>query len=139
MKQASNQTNLSKLKAEKQLKVDALLTECLIFFAFSNEQFNESKTTLQEGEKYVSLGAGGYMPKGKVQTYLDGIKEINNWFKLATKDNKTRRANILYELNNHEAFYTMDIADTLAALGSDYTAKEVQAVYDAEFAKYADA
>jgi hypothetical protein len=125
-------TNLTVLKAQKEAKVSQLITDCSMFFAFSNEQFHANKTPLQEGEKYVSLGAGAYMPKGKVDAYLDGIKAINKWYKSAVKDNKLRKENIIYELNNQEAFYTYDIESTLDALGSDYTEQEVKSVFNAE-------
>lgn len=130
MKQATQ--NLSDLKERKENKVSELIKDCSMFFAFSTEQFHENKTPLQEGEKYVSLGAGTYMPKGKVDTYLNGIKAINKWYKAAVKDNKLRKENIIYELNNHEAFYTYDIESTLDALGSDYTEQEVRQVFNAE-------
>lgn len=129
--------NLQQIKSEKEASVSNLLESCGVFFAFSNEQFNEGKTPLQEGEKYVSMGAGGYMPKGKVDTYLKGIKEINKQFKKDIAESKELRyAHIAYELNNHEAYYTMDIENTLSALGEDYKAKEVQAVFNKESAKH---
>lgn len=120
---------LQSIKKEQQNRVNDLLTNCLVFWAFSNEQFAANKTPLQDGEKYVSIGGGGYMPKGKVDAYLNGMKEINKWFKAATKPAEIRKAHILYELNNYEAFYTGDIEDTMNALGSGYTAAEVWAVY----------
>lgn len=122
-------TTLNEIKAQKEAKVSQLITASLMFFAFSTQQFTDNKTTLQDGEKYVSLGIGAYMPKGKVDTYLNGMKEINKWYKATIKNNKVRKENILYELNNHEAFYTGDINDTLSTLGSDYTYDEVLAVY----------
>jgi len=122
-------TTLALIKKEHQKRIDTLLNDCLLFWAFSNEQFEKNKTPLQEGEKYVSIGAGGYMPKGKVDAYLNGMKEIKKWFKSATKPAEIRKAHIAYELNNYEAFYTGDIEDTLTALGNDYTAAEVWAVY----------
>ena len=118
-------TTLALIKKEHQKRIDTLLNDCLVFWAFSNEQFAKNKTPLQEGEKYVSIGAGGYMPKSKVDTYLNGMKEINKWFKNATKPAEIRKAHIAYELNN----YTGDIEDTLSALGSDYSAAEVWDVY----------
>lgn len=124
--------NLTEIKAEKQLKVDAIIKNSLMFFAFSNDQFNENKTQLQEGEKYVSLGAGCYMPKSKVEGYLKAMKEVNQWFKATVKENKARTQHIAYEINNHEAYYTGDIEDAMSALGSDYTKKEVLAVYNVE-------
>ncbi len=106
-----------------------------MFFAFSDKQFTESKTPLKEGEKYVHIGAGGYMPKGQVDNYISGIEKIGKWYKEEVKANKARRENIAYELHNHEAFYTCSIEDTLRALGEDYTAEEVKKVYNEEQAK----
>lgn len=125
--------NLQEIKKQKEDKVSQLLTDCGMFFAFSTEQFHANKTPLQEGEKYVSIGAGGYLPKGKVDAFCDGMKEINKWYKKEVADNKDlRRKEIVYELGNHEAWYTGDIQDTLRGLGPGYTAKEVWKVFHEE-------
>lgn len=125
--------NIQEIKKEKQEKTDKLITDCLVFFAFSNEQFVKNKTKLEEGEKYVSIGAGGYMPKSKVDSFTNGLAEINKTYKAEIKANKgARRANIVYELANHEAYYTGDITDTIVALGSGYTRKEVLKIYNEE-------
>jgi hypothetical protein len=121
--------NLQEIKKHKQDSMDVLFKTCGVFFAFSNQQFQENKTPLQEGEKYVSIGAGGYCPKSKAKTLLDGFEAINETYKAAIKANKQRNAEILYELQNHEAFYTGSIEETMDALGEDYTREEVQAVY----------
>ena len=129
-------STIHEIKKEEQAKYDLLFKECLVFFAFSNQQFIESKTPLQEGEKYVSIGAGGYMPKGKLDAFSTGMKVIKKWKKETMKQNKElRRANIAYELANHEAYYTGEISDTLSALGKEYTAKEVWKVYHEEQVK----
>jgi len=60
------------------------------------------------------------------------MEAINKWYKDATKDANARKANIAYELANHEAYYTYEIEDTLDALGEGYTAAEVWAVFNAE-------
>jgi len=122
--------NLNELKIEKEAKITDLINESLMFFAFSNEQFQQNKTPLQEGEKYVSLGAGAYLPKSKVEIYIKGTKSIDEWFKSTVKSNKLKTANILYELNNHEAFYTNDLESTLSTLGEDYTEEEVRKVFN---------
>lgn len=116
------------LKKEREAKHTALFKDCALFWAFSNEQFAEGKAKhpIEEGEKYVSIGAGGYMPKSNVGKFNSGMKEIQRWFNQATKDEKTRKALIRYELNNHEATYTGEIEDTLNALGEGYTPEEVQ-------------
>lgn len=122
--------NLSEIKEEKQLKIDTLIKECNMFFAFSNEQFLKNKTPLKEGEKYVSIGAGAYMPKGNLDNYIKGIEEINKAFKAELKKSKQLRYDhIKYELSNHEAYYTRDISDTMEALGEGYTEKEVWKVF----------
>jgi hypothetical protein len=127
-------TNLQKLKATKQKQVDTLLTECHIFFAFSNEQLaqgiEKTKPFLSEGEKIVSIGAGGYMPKSNVDKFTNGIEAINKEYKNAIKDNKLRAREILYALNNHECFYSGDIDDALYSLGEGYTYEEVLKVYN---------
>lgn len=130
--------NISELKAEKQKKVDELITKCNVFFAFSNEQFyaGANANPLTEGDKYVRMNGGGFIPKSKVNDFIKGMDEISKWFKDATKDAKVRQANIAYELANHEAYYTGEIDATLDALGEDYTHDEVLAVYRKERKKH---
>ena len=54
--------NYPEIRQVAEVKRTELYTNCGLFFAFSNEQFTENKTPLKEGEKYVSIGAGGYLP-----------------------------------------------------------------------------
>lgn len=117
------------IKAKREADTNKLFSDLGVFWAFSNKQFDENKTPLQEGEKYVDIGAGGFMPKHNVQALTDGMKAINDTFKNAIADSKARETHILYELNNHECFYTGDIESALDALGEGYTSEEVQAVY----------
>ena len=121
------------IKQEREAKQTELFKAVGLFWAFSNEQFTKNKTPLKEGEKYVSIGMGGYLPKGNVDQFLNGMKEINAWFKAEVNQNKeTRRALIAYELANHEAYYTGEVDATLDALGSDFTRPEVVKVYNEE-------
>lgn len=110
---------------------NALMDTCQVFWAFSNAQFAEGKAkiNLQEGEKLIDIGAGGFMPAKNKHMYLDGMKAIYLAFKEAMSDAKARKAHILYQLNNHEAYYTRSIEDTLDALGDDFSRDEVQAVF----------
>lgn len=121
---------IPEIKKEQATKLSELFKECGVFFAFSNEQFAENKTPLQEGEKYASIGAGGYLPKSKSPTFINGMAQLNKWYKAEIKANKGREAHILYELNNHEAFYTHDIEDTLECLGTGYSREEVMKVFN---------
>lgn len=120
--------NISELKKEKQDRYSALIKEVGMFFAFSNEQFDENKTPLKEGEKYVSLGAGGYMPKGNVPAWIQGGKDIEKWYKTQVKASKNEEQEILYELRNHECFYTGDYSSAYYAL-PNYTEEQIQQVY----------
>ena len=124
---------IQEIRKEREAKQSKLIEECRVFFAFSNKQFDEGKTPLQEGEKYVSMGMGGYIPRNSVQAYIDGMKRIEKEYKQSIKDNKQREALILYELHNHEAFYTGNIEDVKNVLGEDYTYEEVKNVYNKNY------
>ena len=130
----NNIKSIQELKKEEQSKQTILFNSCCLFWAFSDEQFQKNKTPLQEGEKYISIGAGGYLPKSKVEIFSAGMKEISKWYKSETQKNKAVKVELIrYELSNHEAYYTGSIEDTLNALGKGFTAKEVWAVYNKEY------
>lgn len=117
------------IRLESEKKRNTLITECSVFFAFSNEQFTANKTPLQEGEKYVSIGAGGYMPKSKYQAFSDGLDLISKQEREAIKAEKDgKEEHILYELRNHECFYVGDIEDVVNYL--PYTRKDIQQVFN---------
>lgn len=120
---------LRQCKEEREQKLSDLFKNCRLFWAFSNEQFAKNKTPLEEGEKHVSIGSGGYLPNTQAKRFSDGLDEIGKWFNDAIRDNGLRREYIIYELANHEAWYTWDIQDTLTALGPDYTQEEVWAIF----------
>lgn len=122
--------NYQEIRKAKENATNKLFEECKVFWAFSKEQFEENKTPLKEGEKYVDIGAGGFMPRGNYDTLIKGMKTIDKDFKEKMKDVKIREEHILYELNNHEAFYTMDTQSTKDALGDDYTIEEIIEVYN---------
>ena len=134
--ETNNTFNLAELKKQKEDSTTELIKTVGMFFAFSTEQFHENKTPLQEGEKYVSIGSGAYMPKGQVNNWINGIKEIEKQYKTAVKSNKLRKQEIACQLNNYECYYTGDISDALEALGSEYTEAEVMAVYRENHAKW---
>ncbi len=122
--------SLGEIKLTKENQINDLIKSCLMFFAFSNEQFQENKTPLAEGEKYVSLGAGAYMPKSKLIVYQTGIKEIEKNYRKEIKESKQQDADILYELKNHETIYTGDIDEFLEIFGDRYTREEVKKVFN---------
>jgi hypothetical protein len=121
--------SVAELKEERQNKNSELFNKVGLFWAFSNEQFNTSKTPLKEGEKYVSIGAGGYLPKGNVDELLKGLEEIKKWYNGEIKKNKAEEAEIIYELHNHECFYTNDITDVVEMFKDTYSEDLIIKIY----------
>lgn len=68
--------NATEVKKVKEEMMSELFKKCGVFFAFSDKQFEENKTPLNEGEKYISLPGGGYMPGRYKEMFLSGIDEI---------------------------------------------------------------
>jgi|AntDeeMinimDraft_5_1070356.scaffolds.fasta_scaffold07987_3 hypothetical protein len=124
---------IHELKTEKGEKISLLLKECNVFFAFSDEQFNKNKTPLKDGEKYVRLQGGGFVPKSFINQFLSGCADVEKWYKAEAGSNKKIRIeNIKYELSNYECYYTGEIDEAIQALGKGYTRKEVLAVFQKE-------
>lgn len=113
----------------EQKKVDDLMTECHVFWAFNKDQLQEGmkKNPIGAGDKYVSMGAGGFLPKSCVDKWLDGMKAITKWTKESKKnDNEVIR----YELNNYECYYQGDIEDAMPRLSElGYTREQVLKVF----------
>ena len=121
--------SIETLHEERQQKNTKLFKAVGLFFAFSNEQFKSGKTPLKEGEKYVSIGHGGYLPEGNVADLRKGLDEISLWYKQEIKNNKAGEKEILYELNNHECFYTRDISDVIDFFKGTYTEAQIRKVF----------
>lgn len=96
-----------------------------IGFAFSDEQFKEQMEklglTVDDEDKVVGIGAGGFIRKDDVEKF----KEMNTRHRAeeeeAIKNDTTGEGYIKdmfdYELANHEYGYTYDLTDTLDSLG----------------------
>lgn len=123
------------IKKQSEEKRTVLFKEVGLFWAFSDEQFAKNKTPLAEGDKYVSIGAGGYLPKSNVDAFVKSSKAITKWEKDEIKSKKLAREQIAYELANHEAYYTGELEETFDALGGVYTMEEIRQVYREELPK----
>jgi hypothetical protein len=99
------------LRKERENKLTELFNSTQLFFAFSEEQFLEGKPELKEGDKLVSIGAGGFLPKSNIEKFEKGFKEIKKWYSKEIKNNKLIEKEIIYEMYNHEVFYTSDLDD----------------------------
>lgn len=125
----------AQLKQQRQTKYDALFETVGLFWAFSNEQFAEGKAEhpVTEGHKYVNIGMGGYFPGQHKQAYIEGMDAIHAWEKQANAELKANRDEeekaILYELNNHECFYSGELDDVFELFENVYTKEQIRKVY----------
>ena len=83
-----------------------------VFWAFNDEQFNKGMDklglTLNDTKLIVSIGAGGYMLKTKVNDWDSMFKRQTQEQKQRNKDEKFLIESIVYQLSNHEYGYTGD-------------------------------
>jgi hypothetical protein len=113
----------TELKARHQKEVNNFP----MFFAFSNEQFNNGMLKIglhiNETDKIVSIGAGGFIRKDDVMKWRNLIRSHNQEMFDNIEKDKDGTGFILdmfkYELANHEFNFTGDIQDTLDCLGLD--------------------
>lgn len=121
--------DIYQVKAKLEKANSDLIKDCGVFFAFSDKQFAENKTPLAEGEKYTSMGMGGYLPSKNVDRYIAGMEANLQAFEQDIAENNLREAYINYELGNHEAWYTGDITSTKEVMIGTYTDEELWGVY----------
>lgn len=127
------------IKKLEQEKITELSKKTGLFWAFNEKQFEESKTPLKKGDKYVSINQGGYLPKSNIDEFFTGLENIEKWKKTEVKKNKAEsEKTILYELNNYESFYSADITDAWQVLKNlGFTRNQVMAVYKKNY-KFAE-
>lgn len=114
-----------------QEKQTQLLADNGAFFAFSKEQFLESKV---DGVKYVSIYGGLISPKENADKLVSGLDQINREGMAQDIKENGIPAIIQRELANHEAQITCDISDTLGAvLGYGITREQVEVEYKIYF------
>jgi hypothetical protein len=105
-----------------------------LFFAFNEKQFKEGA---KDEKQIVHIGAGGYLPEKNFEKFMKDYEALYNWLELAVKQTDAEKT-ILYELLNHEAFYTGDISSALDVLeGFNYTREQVKKVFNKYFEQYA--
>jgi hypothetical protein len=107
----------AELRQKQQKRVDDLP----LGFAFSNKQFDEmiKKFDLEEGEKVVSIGMGGYIRKRDVDLVEKVLKQNEEELDEFLKDEVNLFDALVYELSNHEYNITYNQTSALKALGLD--------------------
>ena len=129
--------NFSTAKKNNSDKMNQLFTDNGVFWAFNNEQFAEGQKTLKEGDKLISIGGGGYMPKSNSDKLDNELAALKIEFRKLILDNNLQESEILYHLCNYEAFYSNDLSDTMDTIGEFYSQDEVLKVYYANMNEYA--
>lgn len=105
-----------------------------VFWAFSNQQFEENKTHKEAPDsEYISVGAGGYIHKSNKE-------KLDNFFKVILPKLKKEFINkididnlIEYELINHECYYTgewHEIIDIIKSYVPNIKKDRIKKVYD---------
>lgn len=96
-----------------------------MFFAFNNKQFEEGMQSLgltkDDTDKIYKFSCGGFYRKSDSSKLKEMLSRHENELKDNIANDKTGKGFIYqmfyYELSNHEYSYTMDLSDTLDALG----------------------
>jgi hypothetical protein len=127
--------NLQEIKAQREQANTLLYDECGLFFAFSKSQFEESKTPLKEGEKYVPIFGGGYVPKFSLEKLLQGLEANEKAYQEAIKANNLKLKEIAHEFANHECFYTGDWS-VVADMFPEVERATIQKLYKKELKKH---
>lgn len=119
---------------EKETKINALLNECGVFWAFSNQQFIEGmkENPIPEGEKYRKLGGGGYYPAKNADKLFTGTKEIEDKFYSDLTPEQMIQY-VEYELHNHECFYTGDLEPVYDLFDGRFTKSFIVSVYQQKY------
>ena len=120
--------NYEEIKEQGQQKIDETLKKYGVFFAFSNKQFQESKTPLQEGDQYCRIMGGGFVALSKRKQLFEELEELTKWEAKIIEENNLQEAHILYELYNHECFYMCDPSGSFDSLPM-YSKDQIYAVY----------
>ena len=120
----------AELRARQQQEFNALP----LGFAFSDKQFREAMQSWgldpeKDLDKICSIGYGGFIQKKDAGLLHTTTARHEAELSAAIAEDRTGDGFICdmfrYELDNHEYSYTMDLSDTLDALG--YTAEDINA------------
>ena len=122
------------IKKEHSDTYSEIMDECGVFWAFSTEQLKAGikKIGITKENKMVSIGAGGYMPSKNLNKFFKLTKQADTKQKkeLKTLRREEKKKAILYELNNHECFYSCSIEPVVNLFKGIYAAKAILRVYN---------
>jgi len=122
----------NQIKSTHQTNYNKILEQNQVFWAFSDEQLQKGikKYNINKDNKMVSIGMGGYMPLKYNKRIQEQMKEEDKRYKKELKEMREEQDGaILYELNNHECFYTGDIEDVVTLFKGIFTPAKIKKVF----------
>lgn len=122
----------NELKDDYKNKVDALINNHKGFFAFNNEQLNEGmkKHGINSRDELTSLSMGMLIPKTEAVAFMKNMEKATKDFNKSVKEADSEKENaILYELKNHECFYTGEIEEVVSLFDGTFSHEDIRKVY----------
>ena len=140
---------IKQAKQEYSNEYNRHITDCGVFWAFDRKQFNENRTHKRKDlneiskmyDNYLAIGGGGYIHKKDKEKLDNFLTNIAPKLKQDFLSRVDKNAFILYELLNHEAFYTYELDETLDTMRNyypDITEETITKVFKKHANKYAD-
>lgn len=120
------------IKAGYQKNIDNLINQHKGFFAFNEKQVIEGmeKIGVANRNELTSLPMGMIMPKSEVESFLKNMETAELDYKKAIKQAKEEKEKaILYELHNHECFYTGSFEEVINIFKGIYSASDIKKIY----------
>lgn len=106
--------DFNEAKKEYDEKYNEELKKAGVFWAFSNEQFEENKTHKNASDnEYLYIGIGGYVHKSNKEKLDKFNSEIAPRLKKEFADSIDINDLIDYELVNHECYLTYDYSEVI--------------------------
>lgn len=124
--------NYNTIKEKHEKLYNSIMSENKVFWAFSKEQLEEGKKKIgiKDNKDLTSIGMGGFMPKTNADKMFKALSAEDKRYKKELREAKeAKKQAILYELKNHECFYTGDISDVVDKFKGIFTKKDIQKVY----------
>jgi len=121
------------IKNNHQKAVNDLLTKHKVFFAFSEKQLIEGmeKIGITDRKELTSIFGGGLLPKSEVKAFLDNMTAVDKQYKKELREaREAKNEAILYELHNHECFYTGEIDEVIKLFDGVFTPFEIKEVFN---------
>ena len=130
--QTKKYKSYSKIKEEREKKMNKLIKDNGVFFAFSDKQLKEGKEKIgiKDNAELYNIGDGGFIAKSKVKNFMEEMEKMAKKHIKELKENKKIKEDaILYELENHESFYAGNIEPVFDLFEGIFSKDDIQNVF----------